>query len=310
MATILEAQNLTKYYRHQWTFRRIPTLNGLSLTIDEGEIFGIIGHNGAGKTTMFKLLLGLLRPSGGSVTFEGRPLTPEARAAIGFLPEHPYFYDYLTVREILDFYARLYGMRGAGRQQRIDEVVEQVQLGPKLRASLRTLSKGTLQRVGIAQAIMNRPRLVILDEPMSGLDPTGRHHMREIIQSLQHAGTTVIFSSHVLPDAEALCNRVGIIGHGRLHEVLALNRNQTPEAYMMAVTGVASATLETLGRIANQPPQAKGGNWVLRLPSPTAVRAALDAIRRDNGLVESLTPLQPSLEERFLACTGHATDLD
>lgn len=310
MAIILEAQNLTKYFRHQWTFRRIPTLNGLNIAIEEGEIFGIIGHNGAGKTTMFKLLLGLLRPSAGTVTFDGGPLTPEARAAIGFLPEHPYFYDYLTVQETLDFYARLYGMRAAARHQRIAEVIDQVQLGAKRRASLRTLSKGTLQRLGIAQAIMNRPRLVILDEPMSGLDPAGRHHMREIIQSLRQAGTTVIFSSHVLPDAEALCNRVGIIAAGQLREIVTLNHAETPEAYMMAVTGVASATLETLEKIASQPPRANGGNWILRLPTSTAVRAALDAVRRDNGLVESLTPLLPSLEERFLASAGHATDLD
>jgi ABC-2 type transport system ATP-binding protein len=310
MATILQIQNLTKYYRHQWTYRRILTLNNLNLSIDEGEIFGIIGHNGAGKTTMFKLLLGRLRPSAGTVTFDGGPLTPEARACIGFLPEHPYFYDYLTVQETLDFYARLYGMHRTARQERIAEIVEQVQLGPKLRASLRTLSKGTLQRVGIAQAIMNRPRLVILDEPMSGLDPAGRHHMREIIQSLQHAGTTVIFSSHVLPDTEALCNRVGIIAAGHLREVVVLDHAQAPEGYMMAVTGVESQTLETLEKIANQPPRAHGDNWVLRLPTSTAVRAALDAVRRDNGLVESLTPLQPSLEERFLACAGHASDLD
>jgi ABC-2 type transport system ATP-binding protein len=310
MATILIAENLTKYVRHQWTFQRIPILSGLNLTIEEGEIFGIIGHNGAGKTTTFKLLLGLLRPNEGHVTFEGQPLTPEARAAIGFLPEHPYFYDYLTVQETLDFYARLYGMSAATRRQRVAEVIEQVQLGPKRRASLRTLSKGTLQRLGIAQAIMNRPRLVILDEPMSGLDPAGRHHMRELIELQRQHGTTTIFSSHVLPDAEALCDRVGIIAAGRLHEVVELTRSRAPEAYVMAVTGVASATLETLERIANQPPQADGGNWLLRLPSSTAVRAALDAIRRDNGLVESLTPLQPSLEERFLACTGHAADLD
>ncbi len=139
MAIILEAQNLTKYFRHQWTYRRIQTLNGLSLAIEAGEIFGLIGHNAAGKTTLFKLLLGLLRPSAGRVIFDGSPLTADARAAIGFLAEHPYFYDYLTVQEMLDFYARLYGMRGAARQQRIAEVVEQVHLGHKLRASLRTL---------------------------------------------------------------------------------------------------------------------------------------------------------------------------
>jgi ABC-2 type transport system ATP-binding protein len=310
MSTILAAENLTKYFRHHWTFRRIRALSGLTFGIEEGEIFGVIGHNGAGKTTTFKLLLGLLRPSAGSVTFCGRPLTPGDRAEIGFLPEHPYFYEYLTVEETLDFYSRLYGMSAAARRRRIEEVLEQVQLAPKRRASLRTLSKGTLQRLGIAQAIISRPRLVILDEPMSGLDPAGRHHMRELIRSLERDGSTVIFSSHILPDAEALCDRVGIIAAGRLQDVVTIGRGRSPEAYLLAVAEVDSATLETLERIASRPPEANGSNWVLRLPNPTAVRHALDAVRRDNGIVESLTPVHVSLEERFLACAGNGSSLD
>ena len=310
MATILEARRLTKYFRNQWTFRRIYTLNGLDLEIEEGEIFGLIGHNGAGKTTTFKLLLGLLRPSHGTVAFCGAPLDPGARRAIGFLPEQPYFYDHLTVEETLDFYARLYGLRGAARRQRVADVLEQVQLSVKRRASLRTLSKGMLQRLGIAQAIVNRPRLVILDEPMSGLDPAGRFHMRELIRSLQRDGATVIFSSHVLPDTEALCDRVGILAQGRLLDVVPLRQDADPEAYVMNVRGVPARTLEALERIAARPPTRNGGNWLLHLPSPIAVRSALDVVCADDGIVESLTPVHPSLEERFLACAGNGTDRD
>jgi ABC-2 type transport system ATP-binding protein len=310
MAYILEARDLTKYFRHQWTYRRICTLEGLNLQVEEHEIFGMIGHNGAGKTTTFKLLLGLLRPSRGSVTFCGRPLTAEARAAIGFLPEQPYFYDHLTVEETLDFYGALCGLNRTKRRQRVSEVMELVQIAGKRRASLRTLSKGMLQRLGIAQAIINQPRLVILDEPMSGLDPAGRHHMRELVRNLHQEGATVIFSSHILPDAEALCHRVGIIAGGRLRDVVPLKRDDTPEAYLMSITGVDSSTIEALGRIADRPPEANGGNWLIRLSGSGAVRNALDTVRNDNGLVESLTPVHPSLEERFLACAGDVAAIE
>ena len=150
MAAILETHQLAKYFRNQWTWRRFSVLRDVSLQIEEGEIFGLIGPNGAGKTTTFKLLLGLLRPSAGTIRFAGRPLDASARAAIGFLPEQSYFYEYLTVRETLDLSARLHGLPGAERRRRIAEVIEQVQLGAKQRAALRTLSKGTLQRVGVA----------------------------------------------------------------------------------------------------------------------------------------------------------------
>lgn len=310
MAAILEAVGLTKYFRHQWTWRRLPALENLSLRIEEGEIFGLIGPNGAGKTTTFKLLLALLRPTRGKVTFRGRPLDTAARTAIGFLPEQSYFYDYLTVHETLHFYARLYGLAAADRRRRVAEVIEQVQLTPKLHASLRTLSKGSMQRVGIAQAIVHRPHLLILDEPMSGLDPAARRHMRELILSLQRAGTTVIFSSHILPDTEALCTRVGILVQGWLREVVELHGGGRPEAYLMTISEVDAATLATLERLTGNPPVADGGNWLVRLPGQAAVHSAIDVVRASDGLVESLTPVHPSLEERFLAHVGHAPNLD
>jgi ABC-2 type transport system ATP-binding protein len=310
MAAMLEADGLTKYFRHQWTWRRFCVLDDFDLQVEQGEIFGLIGPNGAGKTTTFKLLLGLLRPTRGQIRFCGGPLDGAARAAIGFLPEQPYFYDYLTVEETLYFYARLYGLAAAERHRRVAEVIEQVRLTAKRRAAMRTLSKGTLQRVGIAQAILNRPRLTILDEPMSGLDPAGRHQMRELILSLQRAGTTVIFSSHILPDAEALCTRVGILAQGRLREVLHLRDGGQPTAYVLTVSNISGDTLTTLERIALSPPAADGRSWVLRLRDQIAVSTALAEIGKSGGLVESLTPVHPSLEERFLAYVEQAGDSD
>lgn len=307
MTPLLAIHELTKHYRHPWTLRRVTVLERLSLSLDDGEIFGLIGHNGAGKTTTMKLLVGLLRPSGGSITFAGRPLDREARGEIGFLPEQPYFHDHLTVDETLAFFARLYGLGGAALRERVAEVRHDLRLEEKRRASVRTLSKGTLQRLGVAQAILARPRLVILDEPMSGLDPAGRHHMRELIRALRGQGTTVIFSSHVLPDAEALCDRVGIITRGRLREVVEPQFETDLEGYLMAVRRVSAEALSTLESIADRPPAAAGDTWQVHLPGPEALRAALDAVQGAGGFVESLQPVRPSLEERFLAWMGDDT---
>ncbi len=310
MAAILDVVGLTKYYRHNWTMRRFCVLDRLDLRLEEGEIFGLIGPNGAGKTTTFKVILGLLRPASGAITFRGRSLDATARAAIGFLPEQPYFYDYLSVEETLSLYARLYGMGGNARHHRVHEVVERLQLGDKQSAPLRTLSKGTLQRVGVAQAILNHPQLVILDEPMSGLDPAGRHHMRELVLSLRREGATVIFSSHILSDTEVLCDRVGILTQGRLQEIVKLRDLDGAAEYQMTVRGVAPATLAELERIAGHAPTANRDSWCFRLPGQEAVGAALGLVCRGTGSVESLVPVHPSLEERFLTHVGHAPSLD
>ncbi len=311
MSTILEIRALTKHFRHNWTMRRFVALDGLELGVREGEIFGLIGPNGAGKTTTFKVVLGLLRATAGSVRFRGEPLRPAARAAIGFLPEQPYFYDYLTVQEMLTLYGQLYGLRGSVLRQRVAGVIEQVQLGHKRRAALRSLSKGTLQRVGVAQAILNSPALIILDEPMSGLDPMGRHAMRELVRSLHAAGTTVIFSSHILPDAEALCDRVGILARGRLREVIDLHRDCAgAQLYQLTVSDVRADTLAALERLAGGPPTQDGAGWRIRLTSSVLIGPALDAVRADTGMVESLVPVHASLEERFLIHVGHDAKLD
>jgi len=310
MTAVLELQSLKKDFRHNWTMRRQPALVGLDLAVTEGEILGLIGPNGAGKTTTFKCILGLLRPTAGAVKFRGQPLLPAARAAIGFLPEQPYFYDYLTVHEMLTMYGHLYGLHGAPLRQRVDEVIELVQLGHKRRAALRSLSKGTLQRVGVAQAILNRPELLILDEPMSGLDPTGRHFIRELIRSLHAAGATVIFSSHILSDAEVLCDRVAVLTQGRLREVIDLRAGGGPQVYQLTVSAVGPETLAGLERLAGIAPSRNGTGWRVRLPGSTAVGPALDLVRGAAGSVESLQPVHASLEERFLAHVGHAPNLE
>lgn len=309
-AALLELRGLSKYFRHTWTMRRIMALQDLDLAVARGEIFGLIGHNGAGKTTTFKCLLGLLRPSAGAVRFAGGPLGVRERAAIGFLPEQPYFYDYLTVTETLRLYASLYGLHGRAARARVAEVIERVQLGHKRRAALRSLSKGTLQRVGIAQAILNQPALLILDEPMSGLDPTGRHAMRELVRELHAAGTTVIFSSHVLPDAEALCDRVAILAGGRLREIVDLRHAHGAHLYQLTVSSVGPDTLAALARLAGTAPVRGDSGWSVRLPGSQAIAPALDLVRGAGGTIESLVPVHPSLEERFLAHAGAARQLD
>jgi ABC-2 type transport system ATP-binding protein len=309
VSAIIETNQLVKWFRSPWTFRCTRVLDNLSLCIRAEEIFGLIGPNGAGKTTAFKLLLGLLRPSRGEILFRGRPLDRSARGTIGFLPEHPYFYDYLTVDEILDFYGRLYGLSGHVRRARTNEVIELLHLGHKRRARLHTLSKGTLQRVGIAQAILNRPRLAILDEPMSGLDPLGRYHMREIIRSLQKEGTTVLFSSHILPDAEAICSRVGILVQGRLCDVVNLHEAGTA-AYVLTFSGIGNATLTAIERIAGTTASANPSGWAIRVSDSRAAQSVTEAIWQQHGVLVRLEPISVSLEECFLAHTGNVGTLD
>jgi ABC-2 type transport system ATP-binding protein len=183
--------------------------------VDEGEIFGFLGPNGAGKTTTLKMLMGLVYPTAGSAKILGMDINdPRMKAQIGFLPEQPYFYDYLTAGELLNYYGQLSGVPAKDRERRVCEVLDRVGLPDVIRVQLRKFSKGMLQRVGIAQAILHDPRIVFFDEPMSGLDPMGRREVRDLMEQLKHEGKTVFFSTHILSDAEALCDRVAIIHLG------------------------------------------------------------------------------------------------
>src|SRR5215472_19295490 len=206
-----------------WRKRPKRALQPLHLTVEDGEIFGFLGPNGAGKTTTLKMLMGLVFPTAGTARILGKSIDdPEVKVQIGFLPEQPYFYDYLTARELLDYYGQLSGVPGKERPKKIEVMLDRVGLRDAANVQLRKFSKGMLQRVGIAQAILHDPKVVFLDEPMSGLDPMGRREVRDLMSELKKEGKTVFFSTHILSDAESLCDRVAVIHQGELRGVGAV----------------------------------------------------------------------------------------
>jgi ABC-2 type transport system ATP-binding protein len=213
----IDVHDLRKTYRTPFARKKVEALRGVTFGVERGHIFGFVGPNGAGKTTTIRALMGLVHPSGGSATLLGHRLPSRAaRFKIGFLPESPYFYDYLDVGELCDLAGRLFGLTPAIRRQRADELIERVGLGRARGLALKKFSKGMLQRAGLAQALMNDPELVVLDEPMSGLDPIGRKEIRDLILELRDQGKTVFFSTHILSDVEAITDRVAIIARGQL----------------------------------------------------------------------------------------------
>jgi len=215
--TVIDVRELRKTYRTPFRRKKVEALRGISFSVQRGHIFGFVGPNGAGKTTTIRTLMGLIRPSGGSATILGHKIPSRAaRAKVGFLPESPYFYDYLTIGELLDLAGRLFGLDGAARKKRADELIERVGLGRARTQSLKKFSKGMLQRAGLAQALMNDPEVVVLDEPTSGLDPIGRKEVRDLILELRDNGKTVLFSSHILTDIEAIADQVAIVARGAL----------------------------------------------------------------------------------------------
>jgi ABC-2 type transport system ATP-binding protein len=219
---ILEASDLVKVYTSTFPRKRVTTLNGLTLSVQRGETFGLLGPNGAGKTTTQKLFLGLLKPTSGKVRLFGHdPSDPSVRTRVGFLPENPYFYTYLTGREFLVLCADLFGMDRKLRDQRVEELLDLVSMRSAANQQLRKYSKGMLQRIGIAQALVNDPELVFLDEPTSGLDPLGHRQIGEIIATLKQRGKTIFFNSHIMTDVQQICDRIAILHKGKL---IALGR--------------------------------------------------------------------------------------
>ncbi|MBI4637915.1 MAG: ABC transporter ATP-binding protein [Candidatus Rokubacteria bacterium] len=303
----IEIENLTKDYTVGFARkRRVRALDGVSLTVEPGEIFGFLGANGAGKTTAIKILMRLIAPTAGTARICGRPIDDVAmHARIGFLPEQPYFYDYLTARELLEYFAELFGHARARRRPRAAELLARVHLEEAAwDQQLRRLSKGMLQRVGLAQALVNDPEVIVLDEPMSGLDPIGRREVRDLIASLRAQGTTVFFSSHILADIEVLCDRVGILQRGRLAHLGRLGDLQRVDAggrLEITVTGVRpdeiGTTLQTLdgARVTATP-----GGARVEVASERDVDQALRAIRRCGGRLVSVQPVRQSLEDLFV----------
>ena len=296
----IETTNLEKTYAVGfWRKKPRAALRPLNLTVREGEVFGFLGPNGAGKTTTLKLLMGLVFPTAGSAQILGMDVDDvRVKAQIGFLPEQPYFYDYLTAKELLEYYAQLSGVPAKERSTRVESMLARVGLTDAARTQLRKFSKGMLQRVGLAQAILHNPALVFLDEPMSGLDPMGRREVRELIQQLQQEGKTVFFSTHILSDAEALCDRVAVIHKGELRGVGAIadltSQAQGKVEIIFAEKGVPPA-LTSLGA------QTRVSGDVVSAVLPEEHQdAALEILRREKLRLISLTPVRKSLEEYYV----------
>jgi ABC-2 type transport system ATP-binding protein len=302
----IEILGLEKTYRVGfWHQRPKRALQPLHLTVEEGEIFGFLGPNGAGKTTTLKMLMGLVFPTAGTARILGRDWNdPEVKAQIGFLPEQPYFYDYLTAHELLTYYAQLSGVPARDRKRRIDEVLERVGLTDVKGVQLRKFSKGMLQRAGIAQAILHDPRLVFFDEPMSGLDPLGRREVRDLMEQLKQEGKTVFFSTHILSDAEALCDRVAIINKGELRGVGAvadLTSTVQGKVEMIWQGGLVPASMKALGAECHIT-----GDTVRAVLAENQQDAAIDALRRERIRLIAITPLRTSLEAYFVEKLQHS----
>jgi len=296
----IETINLAKTYAVGfWRKKPRTALLPLNLTIETGEIFGFLGPNGAGKTTTLKLLTGIVFPTSGTARILGKDVDdPVVKAQIGFLPEQPYFYDHLTARELLQYYGQLSGMPAKDLSSRVEKMLGRVGLADAAHTQLRKFSKGMLQRVGLAQAILHDPRLVFLDEPMSGLDPIGRREVRELIQQLKQEGKTVFFSTHILSDAEALCDRVGVIHQGQLRGVGAvadLTSQVHGKVEMIFTAGSVPAGLTSLGAEARV-----SGNMVSVVLPEENQEAALEVLRRERLRLTSLTPVRTSLEEYYM----------
>jgi ABC-2 type transport system ATP-binding protein len=302
----IRTEALTKHYKVGfWRPRPYLALDSLSLRVNQGEVFGFLGPNGAGKTTTLKLLMQLIYPTSGHAEILGRPVGDQSvRRLIGYLPENPYFYDYLTAEELLEYFAGLFGYQKSERRSRARRLLDDVGIGAERRLQLRKFSKGMLQRVGIAQALVNDPSVVFLDEPMSGLDPLGRRAIRELILSLRNKGCTVFFSSHVLSDAEALCSRVAILAGGRLaaegplSELLAFR----VRGWELVAGGLTAAALECVsqgGRVAQATPLG-ADRFALQLTLATPPEQIVSELVQHGAQIVSLNPIRDTLEDLFV----------
>jgi ABC-2 type transport system ATP-binding protein len=304
MTPAIEIDNLAKDYAVGfWRRRTYRALDGLTLSIEPGEVFGFLGPNGAGKTTTLKLLMQLIYPTSGRAQILGRPVGDLAtRQRIGYLPENPSFYDYLTAEELLTYFAQLFGYSAADRRQRVAALLDRVGIGRERRFQLRKFSKGMIQRVGIAQALLNDPEVIFLDEPMSGLDPLGRRDVRALILELRDQGRTVFFSSHILADAEALCSRVAVVAAGRLAAQgrLAELTEFTVRGWELIVANLSPAALERVRPAATRVTEISPGRYSLELSLHEPPDRILSELVATGASVVSLNPLRETLEDFFV----------
>ena len=313
MAPAIQIDELTKdYWIGFWRKRPYRALDQLSLEVQPGEIFGFLGPNGAGKTTTLKLLMQLIFPTSGRAVILGRPVGDVgSRQRIGYLPENPYFYDYLTAQELLQYFARLFGYSGTDAAKRASSLLERVGIPPERRTQqLRKYSKGMIQRVGIAQALLNDPDVIFLDEPMSGLDPLGRRDVRALIMELRDQGRTVFFSSHILADAEALCSRVAVVAGGRLaaagrlSEILAFQVG----GWELVIDDLRPDVLERIRPQLRKATEISGGRYALDFPIEVAPERILSDLVATGARLVSLNPLRDTLEDFFVRRVAEVGD--
>jgi ABC-2 type transport system ATP-binding protein len=298
----LAIAGLSKRYVVGLRRRVVAAVDELDLRVDEGSIYGFVGPNGAGKSTTIKMLVGLITPSAGEASIFGRPIrNPSSREAVGYLPENPAFHDFLRPLEVLRYMGKLSGMSGAALERRAEELLELVGLADARELTVRKFSKGMVQRLGIAQALMHDPPLLILDEPMSGLDPIGRKEVRDLILGLRRRGKTVFFSTHILNDVETICDRVGMILHGRLvaEDALSSLLDGSVRAVEVRCAGLPADAFAALRGLAVDGVQGPA-DWTFVLADPAAANACVARIVAAGGHVLAVVPQRETLEETFV----------
>ena len=305
MPPAIRIDQLTKdYWTGFWRKRPYRALDGLSLEVQPGEVFGFLGPNGAGKTTTLKLLMQLIFPTAGHAEILGRPVGDVgSRQRIGYLPENPYFYDYLTAEELLQYFGRLFGYSGPDARRRASRLLDRVGIGgERRRQQLRKYSKGMIQRVGIAQALLNDPEVIFLDEPMSGLDPLGRREVRSLMLELRDQGRTIFFSSHILADAEALCSRVAVVAGGRLAAAgrLADMLAFKVRGWELVVADLKPEVLARLGPELRTSTEISAHRYALELLPDVSPDRVLNDLMATGATLVSLNPVRDTLEDFFV----------
>jgi ABC-2 type transport system ATP-binding protein len=299
--TMLRLTDIRKSFRSDFLRRRRQVLSGISLEVQRGETFAFLGHNGAGKTTTIKSMLGLIRIDGGEIEIFGHePGNRSALARIGYLPENPYFYDHLTGRELLAFMADLHGLGRRVAQRRVGEILELVGMQAKADQRMRGYSKGMRQRIGLGQALINDPDLLVLDEPMGGLDPIGRHHIRAIVGELKSRQKTIFLSSHILSDVEAIADRASILSEGVLRRIVDLNADERSARRMeLQCRGLSSEEMDELRRQGYELDSRNDIAWI-RVDGPQLISRAVHAVSQTGATILQMGPVRNNLEQVFV----------
>lgn len=299
---VVRVDRLRKVFVSPWTRKKTVAVDDVSFEVQAGEVFGFLGPNGAGKTTTLKMLMGLLHPTSGQASLLGHPAGAQAaKAMVGYLPENPYFYDYLSAREFLHMVGRVYKMASADRKKRVESLLDRVGLSMAKSRPMRSYSKGMLQRVGLAQALMSEPALVVLDEPMSGLDPVGRREVRDLIDELRETGHTVVFCTHILADAEQLCDRVAMIVKGKIRQIGTMEEvlGKSVHRVDLRFSGFQSIP-SAISELLCGEPKRSGDVWTAASEGQKQATKACAEIVAAGGNVLSLVPHRQTLEEVFV----------